>query len=626
MRSRFVIFVLCTALMLPAGVTQAQLPSGPVPGKFIVKLSDQADPMRLSRSLSQENRLTKLTPAPVRPDLRRSDVWKRWYVFVSRTQAVSTADVVAVLGKENIELIEPDYFLEFFGWPTDDKFSHQWYLNNTGQQYLGIVRVPGYENDYQTLKSGTVDKDIRLRGIYNNPPSESTRVVVAIVDTGVDPTHPELQGRFWRNVDEIPGNAVDDDHNGYIDDTLGYDVSGDIPNFFDPQGDNDPTDSNGHGTHIAGIVAANTNGVGVVGICPWADIMSVKIMPNATSSVGAAGIVYAVSSGAQVINISWGTPFESSVLREAIMFAEENGVLVCIAPGNTGDNSRFFPAAFDSVRTVVVAAGNSDGFMTDFSTFGAHIDIVAPGLDILSLRAAGTDMYSDPRTSEPLVRIVDNLYYLSDGTSMATPMVAGAAALLLSFRPDLSLVELEDILLRGATDLDDPYGDGQHVLPGPDTMTGHGYLNVDSSLSLLERGSLYIVEPSRRSRHTTAFTIKIAPVAGYTGSWQLDYSLASDRDNWLPLASGASVPTDSIAAIFTDSTVEGYINLRLTDRHGSIHTITVIHVRQNLVEITSPLSGEELDYSIPIIGSVYGPDFDSMAVLTKKDGDGWWDQ
>ncbi len=613
MMNKTLVLVFAASLLLTTSGAYADLPTGPVPGKFIVKLSEQADPVRLSSSLAKGSRLTKLTGARAEHARIGSDVWDRYYVLYDPAGSLSAADMVVMLGKENIEHIEPDYFLELFDWPSDALFSNQWYLNNTGQSYLGIVRLSGSGNDYQTLKSGVPGKDVRLQQMYETPPAESTRVVVAIVDTGVDPTHPELSGRFWKNTDDIPGNGIDDDHNGFVDDTIGYDVSGDVPDFFNPQGDNDPTDVNGHGTHIAGIVAANANGVGVVGICPWAQIMAVKMMPNGTSAVGAAGIVYAVNSGAQVINISWGSPFESGVLRDALMYAESNGVLVCIAPGNSGDNSRFFPAAFDSVLTVIVAAGGSDGYQTSWSTYGAHVDIVAPGLDILSLRASGTDMYS--QAGEPLVRIVDHLYYLADGTSMATPMVVGAAALILSFRPDLSLAELEDVLLRGATDLIDPRHMGDS-LPGPDTISGYGYLNIDSSLSLLERGGLHIVQPERGSRHTTDFQIRIAAIAGYTGSWQLHYSLKSDPEDWHLIATGSTVPADSVAAVFSDPTVEGHINLRLTDKYGSTQTTSVVHTRQNTVDITYPHSGDELNYSTPIRGSVHGPDFDSMAIFS----------
>jgi hypothetical protein len=594
-------------------------PAGPVPGRFIVKLKSDVKPELLNKALGGVGNLRKVSNLVVKDRLVGSESWRRFYVFTTSQTSFSTADVTVALGSDNIEFVEPDYYIEFFDFPTDSLFPYQWYLYNTGQQYPGILRQTGPYNDTLIFKSGTPDKDIRLVRQYLTPPSETTKVVVAIVDTGTDLIHPDLQGRFWKNPDEIPGNGIDDDHNGFIDDTLGYDVSGDVIDLLNPVGDNDPTDDFGHGTHIAGIIAANADGQGVVGIAPWVELMPVKIRPNATTAVGAAGIVYAVNAGAQVINISWGTPFESSILREAIDFARRNGVFVCIAPGNTGDNTRFYPAAFDS--TFVVAAGNSDGYMTDFSTYGSHIDIVAPGLDILSLRADGTDMYGEYPSLEPGVRIVDSLYYLADGTSMATPMVAGAAALMLSFRPDLTVPELEELLLLGAVDLIDPLNNGDSLI-GPDTISGYGYLNIDSSLSLLQRGGLFIVEPVRRSRHTGDFAVKIAPVAGYTGSWRLEYSLGIGSQDWQLLAEGTNVPFDSIVYVFTDTTIEGYINLRVTDKYGSSHVTNLVYVRRNRAEIAAPSDGEELDFNIPIQGSVYGPDYDSMAIYYRKAGGG----
>jgi subtilisin family serine protease len=326
LRQLLTLFVLS---LLVGGTYSSDRPTGPVPGKFIVKLSKKADLNRLTQALAKENRFEKLSRLKVKSHLIGSENWERFYVFYDASQTASTADVVAALGKGNVEYVEPDYYLEFFDWPPDALFPHQWYLHNTGQEYFGVVRVPGPYNDYLTLKSGTPDKDVRLVHQYDYPPSETTKVVVAIVDTGVDPTHPEFVGRFWSNPDEIPGNGIDDDHNGYVDDTLGYDVSGDVIDFFNPVGDNDPTDEHGHGTHIAGIVAANADGHGIAGIAPWAQVMAVKIRPNATSAVGAAGLMYAVNAGAQVINVSWGTPFESAVLREAIDFACGRRVRIC---------------------------------------------------------------------------------------------------------------------------------------------------------------------------------------------------------------------------------------------------------------------------------------------------------
>jgi hypothetical protein len=611
----FAAVMVMVLLMVASGeaVYRDNGPTGPVPGKFIVKLKPQTRMETLNQSLGRGNRLEKFSNLQLRGDLIGSEGFSRIHIFRTESKSLAAADVTALLGEANVEYVEPDYYIQFFAMPADSLFFNQWYLYNEGQSYYGILRNDGYYNDVLVMKTGTIEKDMRLWPLYNFSPAETTKVVVAIVDTGVDLLHPELQGRFWRNDDEIPNNGIDDDHNGFVDDTLGYDVSGDVQSLFDPIGDNDPTDEVGHGTHIAGIVAANSNAPGVAGIVPFAEIMPVKIRPNATTAVGVAGIIYAVNAGAQVINISWGTPFLSGLLEEAMAFARANGVFVAVAPGNTGSNDRYFPAAYDS--TFAVAAGNSDGNMTDFSTWGAHIDIVAPGLDILSLRADGTDMYA--KAGEPDVRIINSLYYLADGTSMAAPMVAGAAALLRAFRPDLALNELEEILRMGADDLIDPLDNGDSLV-GPDTVCGYGYMNVAASYDLLWHGGIHIVEPQRRHRYTDDFAVRIAPIASYEGSWQLDYSVGLGSEDWQYLVSGTSLPGDSVACLFDDQSQEGYLNFRLTDQYGNRSYTNCVHVRRQKLELTAPIDGSEVKYHIPVFGSAYGPEYDSMFVAYRK--------
>lgn len=588
--------------------------SGPVPGKYVVKLRPGVDPGALRRRLSKEDRMAPLTRVTPRRELRGSEVWSRYFVYQSGSGPQSQTEVTTLFGKDNVEHVEPDFLLELFSYPDDSLFEHQWYLLNTGQEYYGIDRVDGRYNDRLILKSGTAGKDIRLEVLYRDPPAETTRVVVAIVDTGIDSDHPQLAIRMWSNPDEIPGNGLDDDHNGLVDDTLGYDISGDEYDLFDPPGDNDPTDTHGHGTHLSGIVAAAEDGRGVVGVVPWAELMAVKIFPNATSAVGAAGIVYAVNAGAQAINVSWGSPFVSTVLEDALRFARQNGVFVAVAAGNFGTNDRYYPAACDSA--FVVAAGNSDGFQTTWSSWGGHVDIVAPGQDMLSLRAAGTDMYE--ANYEPGVRIIgdDSAYYLADGTSMAAPVVVGVAALLRSLQPNLTLPDVENLLRFGATDLIDPWNEGD-TLVGPDTVSGWGYLNVESTLQLFDEGGMYIIQPVLRNRYTSDLPIRIAALAGYTGSWRLDYRVGLVPDEWQTLASGAAPPVDSIAYTLTAADPQGNLYLRLTDQSGREHTISFIFVRERRAEITYPQDGDQLKYAVPIRGSVYGPDYDSLVVYAR---------
>ncbi len=591
----------------------------PLPGQFIVKVKKGSSFGTVSQALTNKFAVKRILDTSYTKNIKGAEGWQSVFVIHDSTRSRSLLEISQSIGPENIEYIEPVYPIEFFGFPDDSLFGHQWYLHNTGQEYYGIKRIDGDENDSLVFKSGTSGKDINLVPFYDNPPSESVKVVVGIIDTGVDTDHPELQGRIWHNPDEIADNGIDDDHNGFVDDIVGYDVSGDEFSFFNPIGDNDPSDTIGHGTHIAGIVAANADGKGVVGVAPWVEIMAVKIQPNATTAVGAAGIVYAVIAGAKVINISWGSPFEAAILRDALDFARANGVFVAIAAGNSGDNQRFYPAAFDSA--FVVAAGNSDGFMTDFSTFGAHVDVVAPGEDILSLRAEGTDMYAE--VGEPGVRIIgdDSLYYLSDGTSMSTPVVVGEAALLWGFRSDLNLDQVEDMIRMGAVDLIDPLDTGD-VLIGPDTISGYGYIDVAGSYNLLVNGGLRFLSPIPRNRYTGDIDIKILPVAGYSGSWQIEYRFVEGDSNWQIFDEGTISNGDTVSLTFSSTESSGNLQFRLVDQFGGGNSLTVVYVRNKVVDIFYPVNNQEVKYTTPIIGSVYGAGFDSMLVLSKKQGAG----
>jgi len=590
---------------------------GPVPGRFVVKLSSRVSLATVSQALSSDQKLERATTLQVGRDLEGSAQWDNFYILQTTDHTLTAEQIKDRLGSGNVEYVEPDYYVEFFDFPADPLFPHQWYLHNTGQSYWAIDRLDGDFNDTLALCNGTAGNDIGLGSLYQQPPAVSTRVVVAVVDTGVDPTHPELQGQLWHNPDEIPDNGIDDDHNGFIDDIIGYDVSGDTVSVYHVTGDNDPSDDFGHGTHIAGTIAAAANQQGVVGIAPMAEIMAVKIRPNGTTVVGSMGIVYAVNAGADIINVSWGTPFESLLLKDAVEFACDNGVLVCVAVGNTGDLTYVYPAAVEKAFTV--GAGDSRGYLTSFSTYGPHLDLCAPGQNILSLRATGTDMYGTH--NEPLVHIVgdDSMYYLADGTSMSAPMAAGAAALIWSIRPQLTLDQLVSDLTAGARDMIDPFGIGDS-LPGFDSLSGYGYLDVERSLQIARLGGMYFVQPESRSRHVGQMEITAAAVGDYIGGWELHISRPDLPDIWQLLASGGSPPSDSVLYTLSDPQFNGRVTLRLTDDYGTERFLPVVYVTETALALTSPQADQEYDYNIPISGRVYGPDYEWVAVYYRRNG------
>lgn len=297
-------------------------------------------------------------------------------------------------------------------------------------------------------------------------------VVVAVIDTGLDWNHRDIHwDNIWTNPDEIAGNGRDDDNNGFVDDTIGWD-------FF--ANSNKPWDYDGHGTFIAGLIAAKQgNGLGVAGGNPNVRIMVVKAVNNfggTRASTLARGIVYAADNGAKIINLSVGGTQFTDIERAALQYAEDRGVLVIAAAGNEAEELKdYSPANFPTVITV----GSTDGGdrRANFSNWGSELDIVAPGTDILSLRARRTDtMLNVSASYRPGQNFVgpDNLLYWSSGTSFSAPLVTAAASLLLSKNPDLTPLELRRLLEYGARDVD---------APGVDRYTGYGLLDAAASLA-----------------------------------------------------------------------------------------------------------------------------------------------
>jgi subtilisin family serine protease len=320
-----------------------------------------------------------------------------------------------------------------------------------------IPNDPEYENLWNLASINMP----RAWSIERGDPS----VIVAIVDTGVTLDHPDFEGQFWTNPGEIPDNGIDDDNNGFVDDVQGWDfveapTAAGRGDFNEP--DNDPTDETGHGTHVAGIVAARPdNGIDIAGVA-W----NCKLMPVrsgfAASGGGtflqeddsAAGIIYAVENGASVLNMSWGDERGSRLLRDTLQYAHAMGVVLVGASGNENHDSVLYPAAFPEV--ISVAASAHDTGAAYFTNATAEVDLVAPGVSVLSLHTEG------------------RLRTLS-GTSMAAPHVAGVAALMLSKRPNLGVDDVRRILVASGSALVD---EGRAV--------GVPLLNAANALTLSE--------------------------------------------------------------------------------------------------------------------------------------------
>jgi subtilisin family serine protease len=235
-------------------------------------------------------------------------------------------------------------------------------------------------------------------------------VVVAVLDTGVDYNHDDLKNNIWTNSGEIENNGKDDDGNGYIDDVYGWNFDGD---------NNQTMDVDGHGTHVSGTIAGTNNGFGVTGIAYDAQIMPVKVLDDfgsGSNSSVADGIYYAVDNGADVINLSLGSSFPSFGVAAAVEYASNQGVTVVMAAGNSGGNTPLYPARYAEEYGIAVGAINEDKNLASFSN--------RAGSDPLTyVTAPGVDIYST---------LPNNRYESYNGTSMATPHVAGVVALMLS--------------------------------------------------------------------------------------------------------------------------------------------------------------------------------------------------
>lgn len=291
-------------------------------------------------------------------------------------------------------------------------------------------------------------------------------MIVAVIDSGIDYTHPDLLPNLWMNTKEIPNNNIDDDNNGYVDDIIGWD-------FFSD--DNKPYDlavapiellkggNPGHGTHCAGNVAARgNNSIGISGVAPQAKIMGLRFISDqgqGTTDGAIKAIKYAVDNGAKVLSNSWGSEGEdpadqvqNQALRDVIKYAQDHGVLFIAAAGNghqgTGysndtDPNPAYPASYDIENIVSVAALDSNDQLGSFSNWGAKsVHIGAPGVVVYSTTVGGK--YSDT--------VLDKFgfHVTWDGTSMACPHVAGAAALYWSAHPEKDWRQVKAALMNSA--------------------------------------------------------------------------------------------------------------------------------------------------------------------------------
>ncbi len=385
-----------------------------------------------------------------------------------------------------VEAVEPVGVFKIHDFPNDSLAGSQWYLQT--------LRIPEV---WQTTRG-------------------DASIVVAIIDTGIDYHHPDLQGVFWINQPEKDGQAgVDDDGNGLIDDVIGWDFT-DAPRF--PDGgdyltpDPDPMDeySGGHGTEVAGIIAARANNqTGIAGIAPKVKIMNLRA-GTASGYLEEDDVInallYALNEGARVVNMSFGDVKASTLFHDVVHYLWQNGMVLVAAAGNEAVNNVYLPAGFAEV----IAVGSSDveDRLAAFSNFGSALDLLAPGVEILSTAP-------------------QNRYRTVNGTSFSAPMVSAVSALLLSRFSDYTNEQVRTVLKGTAVDLPPT---------GIDIYSGAGRLDALKAVRMPNRGELRFVEPLPMSS-TARDVLPVLATAFHPDfqSLSLSFGIGENPETWTVL-------------------------------------------------------------------------------------------
>ena len=451
-----------------------------------------------------------------------------------------------------VEYAEPNYYVHTLAtFPNDLDFSKLWGLHNTGQT------------------GGKVDADIDAPEAWDLE-TGNPQVVVAVIDTGVDSTHPDLAKNIWVNPGEIPGNKIDDDGNGYVDDVYGYDFVNNDP---------DPKDDNFHGTHVAGTIGAvGNNGVGVTGVCWKVKLMALKFLNaggGGTESGAILAIQYATNNGAHIMSNSWGGGVFSQALQDAITAANNAGILCVAAAGNANSSQPLYPAAMTGV--VAVSATDHTDAKAFFSNFGTYIDLAAPGVNIYST-------FPTYATSAMSSRGLPTYYGTISGTSMACPHVSGLAALIKSHNLGLSNAQLQSVLQNSTDDLG---------LAGWDEIYGWGRINASKALASMVATPPSIVEilspPNGATISSAGINITGTATGNGFASYRLEYAASQDTSWRLLKFSTTPVTAGLLASLDLTTFPDGPIALRLTltDTSGKSYRTVNLVVLENFTTVLS---------------------------------------
>lgn len=514
------------------------------------QLLDQHPPKNISTLFDAPRR------AALPEALRNLQRWR----FASAAEAETVIQKLTAL--PGVIYAEPNRAYRVSAEINDPLFSEQWYLQN--------INAPAAW-DIETGQASAI---------------------VGVIDTGIDYRHEDLQGQLWVNsAEDLNGNGIldsldlngrDEDGNGYIDDVIGWDFT-DAPNFPDQgdylEPDNDPMDEfgSGHGTPVAGIIAARqNNNIGVSGAAPGARMMALR----AGTASGfleeddvAEAILYAIDNGCQVVNMSFGDNAVSYLLRDAIQYGVSEGVIFVASAGNSGNASLNYPAAFD--ETISVGATDSINKLAGFSNYGSKINLVAPGVEVFSTQ-------------------IGNAYGINNGTSFSAPLVCAALALILSHFPHYTPEQAKGALYAGCRDL------GYF---GWDPFYGHGLVDLQRSLTIGEQGYAEIIAPATGSGTAQD---EIAVMGTVFGPRLISYSLAygsgENPFHWTPITEvfGVQALQDTLTVWNLAGLPDGTYTLELRLKQYGLNEM--VHKTIFAIDHTSPtLSG------LDTIGILIGP-------------------
>jgi subtilisin family serine protease len=496
-----------------------------VPGELVVKFRKDTGRHKREEALSRvASKMRHFEDRNTGKGNRRGPAIFDQLVHVKLNPGITPEEAIANLKQDpHVEYVEHNLFvhaLETF--PNDPDFNLLWGLYNTGQS------------------NGAAGADIDVVSAWDTS-TGSSEVVVAVIDTGIEYTHPDLAANMWVNAAEIPHNGIDDDGNGFVDDVHGYDFYND---------DADPIDDHFHGTHCAGTIGAKgNNGIGVTGVNWTVRLMAIKFLSasgNGDTAGAVSAIQYAINNGAHVMSNSWGGSGRSQALQDVILEAHNAGIVFVAAAGNNGNDSIVYPAAYEKV--IAVSATDHNDEKASFSSYGTFIDVGAPGVYIYSTK-------------------LDGSYGYASGTSMACPHVAGLAALIKSQDTTLTPDQVEYILETSADDLGDT---------GWDTFYGSGRINASWALQTVVQQETFFptagISSPAQSQIVSGPALDILGTVSGTGfvDYTVKYAAAGEATWNLITTATTPVSNGLLASWDTSALPDGdyLIKLTVTDTLG----------------------------------------------------------